>query len=617
MNRRFLTAILFLARSFRVGWQLTGIMVLFLSLPGVMIAGESATPTHPNTPASPDPVRQELQDLRQEVDALRFELAAFKALLAEARQSAGPKVSESQPADHKFSGESVRLDGAATATKAAAQASLQTSEDLGSPVEHPRAGTAPVEVASISAPPVVTPAAQQPSDLSPTPDKPSLTKLLNNRVTLGGYGSVRFETNDVSPGNFFPSGSPSGFTFRRFVLTTDAQIAPRLRIYSETEFERLLEIEVEKSVRRDAGGLKFQQATEGNSGGEISIEQIWGQFDFAKNHGLRVGVVLPPLGRFNIHHDDDYWDLPRRTLVDRDAPVLPLPAAWRELGAGLVGTFDLPSSWKLNYQFYVLNGTTLNFNPELTVATRAGDTTKLEVESELNLASGAVDGSQGARAVAWRAAFSPKLGAEFAFSGYHGRYTPSFLSVKEPINSLGFDGNWRYRGFEVEGEFIYTSLSRVNRVLENLATTALVSSSEAEIADVETEVELAAKGLARTRKGFWTDFKYHWRPALLRNSFLGRDFEDPQIIPIARYERVWLNRNLNELTFANGSITNLDQENLEQDRVSLGVNYRPVPQFGIQMAYEHNERRGGSRLIFPAVQANSTNGFLAGVTFAF
>src|SRR2546428_7878628 len=38
---------------------------------------------------------------------------------------------------------------------------------------------------------------------------------------------------------------------------------------------------------------------------------------------IRAGIVLPPLGRFNILHDDDYWDLPRRTLVDRDAPVVP------------------------------------------------------------------------------------------------------------------------------------------------------------------------------------------------------------------------------------------------------------------------------------------------------
>ncbi|HUU12851.1 MAG TPA: hypothetical protein VM182_03965 [Terriglobia bacterium] len=344
------------------------------------------------------------------------------------------------------------------------------------------------------------------------PARPALPKLLNNRVTLGGYGSMRFETNNVSPGQFIPSGSPNGFTFRRFVLTTDTQLTSRLRIHSETEFERLLEIEIEKSVRPRNGGLQFQHETEGNSSGEISIEQIWGQYDFAENHGLRFGVVLPPLGRYNILDDDDYWDLSRCTLVNRDAPVLPVPTAWRELGAGLVGSFDLPRSTKLDYQFYVLNGTVLDFNPEVGVATRAGDTTELELESELQLASGAFDGSQGARAVAWRAAFSPTLAGEIALSGYHGRYTPDFLSAREPLNSFGLDWKWRRRGCETEGEFVYTSLGRINRVLDNLAAAALTSASKLEAGDVETEVEIGTKGLTRTRYGFWMDFKYHWRP---------------------------------------------------------------------------------------------------------
>ena len=39
---------------------------------------------------------------------------------------------------------------------------------------------------------------------------------------------------------------------------------------------------------------------------EISLEQAWGQFDFAAKHGVRAGIVLPPLGRFNILHDDDW-----------------------------------------------------------------------------------------------------------------------------------------------------------------------------------------------------------------------------------------------------------------------------------------------------------------------
>jgi len=37
----------------------------------------------------------------------------------------------------------------------------------------------------------------------------------------------------------------------------------------------------------------------------------------------------------------------------------------------------------------------------------------------------------------------------------------------------------------------------------------------------------------------------------------------------------------------------------------------------MQLAFEHNQRRKGDRLIFPAVPDRSINGVVAGMTFAF
>jgi HAMP domain-containing protein len=580
--------------------------------------GTRTATTEPDTAqpsTSPDPVRKEIEDLRQQVQALRAELRALKSALTstpafDLGNSSAPPQRTQQTFNCDPNSPIKEVISSATAAVMAAP-SRDTVESH------------PTQLASL-APPVSVSKAQNDAigdESHAASSAPSgLRKLMNDRVTLGGYGSMRFEANDVSAGQFIPGGAPNGFTFRRFVLTTDARLTPRLRIHSETEFERLLEIEVEKRAVPEAGGVKFSQETEGNAGGEIAVEQMWGQYDFAENHGLRFGIVLPPLGRFNLLHDDDYWDLPRRTLVDRDAPVIPVPTAWRELGAGLVGSFDLPRSTKLNYQIYVLNGTTLSFDLENVVQTRTPQRNKLEMESEMKLASGAVDGSQGTRALAWRAAFSPTLAGEVALSGYHGRYTPDFLSVREPLSSLGLDWKWQARGFETEGEVIYTSLGRTGRVLEDLAAKAVTSSAEttsSEAAQLETEIELDVKNLARTRFGFWADFKYHWRPGFLRNSFLGRSFEDPRLIPVVRYEHVWLNRFVDGFSFADGSITGLNEQDLSQDRLSLGVNYRPVAQFGMQLTYEHNQRRRGDRLIFPAVPDRSTNGVVAGMTFAF
>lgn len=445
---------------------------------------------------------------------------------------------------------------------------------------------------------------------------------LGDKVRVGGYGSFRFETNDVAAGNNVPGGSASGFTFRRFVTTIDAKPANRLRVYSEIEYERLHEIEVDKSTNFAGGELQFKQATEGR--GELALEQAWGQFNFAENHGLRGGVVLAPVGRYNLLHDDDYWDIPRRTLVDRDAPVLPVKSAWRDLGAGFVGTFNVGSKGKLDYQVYALNGAALDFSVEHEAEFVAGAPGKANgvIASELSLSSGFFDGSKGTSAVAWRVAYSPSLAGEFAFSGYHGNYAPTWATFHEPVTTLAYDHKWRWKGFETEGEFVYTTLGSLDRTISSLAT-QIFNSANQQIANsaggglTKLEVESELSNLAKTKYGFWSDFKYHARPQWLRNSFLGEPFEDPQIIPIARYERVWLNNAVSDIEITGGTVTNLFRQYLEQDRVTLGASYRPTLQFAIQAAYEHNRRLSGDRLIYPVVDQKSTNGLIVGMSFAF
>ena len=124
------------------------------------------------------------------------------------------------------------------------------------------------------------------------------TLSLLERVKIGGYGSVRFEGNSLNK-------LADTFTFRRFVLTTDAQIAPRLRFYTELEFERFRKLELERSVDRAGAGLLVQQAIGGTNDSEIALEQAWLQYDLTDWLSLRGGAVLVPLGRFNLHHDDN------------------------------------------------------------------------------------------------------------------------------------------------------------------------------------------------------------------------------------------------------------------------------------------------------------------------
>ncbi|MBZ5535489.1 MAG: hypothetical protein LAO31_05990 [Acidobacteriia bacterium] len=456
------------------------------------------------------------------------------------------------------------------------------------------------------------------SETSSGSNPPGPVNVLGDHVRVGGYGSVRFEANNVAAGHFVPGGSANAFTFRRFVLTTEARFSDRLRIYTETEFERLLELEVERKVVSSAGGLQFEQGLEGTNGGAIELEQAWGQFDFSKNHGFRFGVVLTPVGRYNINHDDDYWDLPRRTLTDRDGPVLPVKTAWRELGAGLVGHGNVGGRGRIDYQVYVLGGATLDFALNQINQTGGSQPGRVVSEAEVGLTSGAFDGTKSAQAVSYRLAYSPRLGSEIALSGYHGKYTPGFLPVSEAVQVIGLDGNFKHKAFALEGEVIVSDFGNVRNVLAAFAERTFTSSLEnSGNGGLRSEMEFSLEGLARRRYGFWTDVKYHWRPNFLKKTLLGRGFEDPVLIPIVRYELVWLKDLVTGLAFDRGILTELTQENRSQDRLTVGISYRPVASFAFQLAFEHNQRRSGSMLIYPEVPQKSTNGFLVGMSFGF
>ncbi|HEV8711710.1 MAG TPA: hypothetical protein VGX03_02645 [Candidatus Binatia bacterium] len=79
------------------------------------------------------------------------------------------------------------------------------------------------------------------------------TLNLLERVKVGGYGSFRFESNSLD-------NLENTFTFRRFVLTTEAKIAPRLHLNLELEFERFRKLELERSTGPADSGLLVKQA---------------------------------------------------------------------------------------------------------------------------------------------------------------------------------------------------------------------------------------------------------------------------------------------------------------------------------------------------------------------
>ena len=334
---------------------------------------------------------------------------------------------------------------------------------------------------SRKAPTVVAPPAPAPTSGTPPPGEPApatapttaaqpqappaTTTPWITDFKIGGYGSTRFEASDIDKVG-------DTFTFRRFVLSGDATIANRIRSVVELEFEHLTELEVEKSAPSEGGLRGFSNSIESSNGSEISLEQAWVEFMLAEWLRFRAGMLLVPLGRFNLNHDDNRWDLPRRSLVDRGVPVLPSTAAWSEVGMGFAGDVDGGSWGKFGYQVYVMNGVTLDASLE-TVAHASGE---LETEVEIKPQRGTANiDVKKDKAGALRIFWSPSLGNEIGTSVYYGRYTPDFLP-SETVWSLSTDGKLTLGPFEIEGQYVYTRWNGIKRVAQGFANAVAESS---------------------------------------------------------------------------------------------------------------------------------------------
>lgn len=445
------------------------------------------------------------------------------------------------------------------------------------------------------------------------------TLSLLERVKLGGYGSFRFESNSLD-------NLENTFTFRRFVLTTEAKIAPRLHFYSELEFERFRKLELEQSAGPADSGLLVKQVIGGTNGSEISLEQAWLQYDLTDWISLRGGAVLIPLGRFNLHHDDNLWNLPRRSLVDRGVPVLPSTAAWDEAGVGFVGKTPVGESGLLDYQFYVVNGVSLDAEVEHAIQSIENTRGKLEAEVELRPATGTfANDLKSAKSLTGRLAFSPAPGHELAGSFYWGRYTPQFLN-DEKVWSLGLDGLTHLGPVELEGEYIFTRFAGIRNVARSFAQVARNQAAAVEEGfspDLETEINFKLANLARTKHGYWLEARYPFWPESLSDTILGQGFTNPQLIPVLRWEQVWLPSLLQEARFEDGVLTEFKTESRFVNRITAGLAYRPTPLVGFTLAYEYTWTNNGKSLapvtnFLPAkAKEHDAHALLAGMTFGF
>lgn len=364
---------------------------------------------------------------------------------------------------------------------------------------------------------------------------------LTNSVTLGGYYDFEYQDDQrvrTSAGERNGGGDGEGdFDQHRFVLFVGAKPHERIRFFSELEFEH------------------------GAKSTDLKLEQAWLEYGINRYLNLRGGVDLIPVGRLNINHDANLQDFIFRPAVDEQV----IPSTWYEAGVSLSGAI----TDQVNYIVGMSNGLR---DARTNSATSVGEYSEFRNMRRTNALS--EDDNNNAKSVHGRIAVSPWLGTEFGISGYQGRYSntdPGLNSVgtantDSDITYLAFDWYIPWRAFEFKGEYV-----NVNKDVER-----------------GSQIEGAS--------GAYGELAWHFFPEFLRETFFGRDFDDPKFTLLGRVE------NLDFDTFGNDDL-------LDRNYYTVGLNYRPIENMAVKLSYDWEDRKEQG--------APNSNRFGAGMVLGF
>ena len=240
-------------------------------------------------------------------------------------------------------------------------------------------------------------------------DKPFENRL-GSRTAFGGYAEAhaRLERADGA-------ADESGFVAKRFNLFASACVSDVVRFASELEFE---------------DGAK-----------EIKLEFAAIDLRVHPTFALRGGMILAPLGRFNLSHDSPLNEFTDRPLVSTEL----IGVALSEPGFGALGLWRAGALGRVTYELYATNG----FNDGLLTRAEAG--------TRIPLGRGNLEDNNGSPALVGRLTWSPRPTIEVGVSAHHGAYNvfdAEGVAVDERRNvSIAvFDVDVALAGTRVQGE---------------------------------------------------------------------------------------------------------------------------------------------------------------------
>ena len=368
-----------------------------------------------------------------------------------------------------------------------------------------------------------TGAAQEPDTSGPRRIRPRLDSMpvqggIYNRPFLATMGRTAIGGYVEGNTNYFrEDGISEGFSMelRRFNIFLFSSIGSRIRFISELEFEDGAE--------------------------EIALETALVDFIVNPSFVVRAGVLLPPVGAFNVNHDSPRWDFIDRPLVSTEI----IPATLSEVGFGAHGRL-FPRGFGVTYDVYLTNG--------------LGDGVILNEAGRTRLASGKGTGlvsedNNGRPALSGRVGLQRRQLGELGISYYGGTYNTfrvdgQDVDVRRGVSLLALDFNTEVRSVSLRGELAYAWID----VPEDLRET-----------------------FGERQWGFFIDAVVPlFRPHI-------RGLTEAVVSAVARVERVDFNRG----SFASTG----DPIGDEIDAFTAGVSFRPVAGTVFKANYRHESFR--------------------------
>ena len=329
--------------------------------------------------------------------------------------------------------------------------------------------------------------------------KPFLRRYGRNTY-VGGYADMEYLDDE---------DSNARFRQHRLIPFIYSDVSDRVKFATEIEFE-------------DGGPQNNQDD------GEVKIEFATIDYLIKDYLNFRTGIILSPLGKFNLVHDSPVNDLINRPLVDTNV----IPTTLAEAGAGFYGGFYTTEMSKLDYELYLVNGF---------AGIAANGTANISSTTGLRNARGSERNDVNDNpAMVGRLAFSPFLGLETGFSSHVGDYDATgqnYLAIYA----------WDLTAQKGPFEFLF----------------------ETAYADIQRNAFAKSRGIPAELWGYYVQGNYHFMPRWLKEKFPSFFTDDSKFTLVSRWDQQDLDGN-------------------SSDRFTVGLNFRPTEDTVFKVAHEWN-----------------------------